>query len=65
MVTQPFIRVVSRYVEEDSMQEYMVEFAKLCLSKYYASVKKKKSKESVAKKFIYLEDKDELFAGPS
>jgi len=65
MVVQPFIRVISRYVEEDSMQEYMVEFAKLCLSKYYSSVKKKKSKESVAKKFIYLEDKDELFAGPS
>lgn len=61
----PITKIISRFVEEDTMQEYLLKLSKIALSLYYSSVKKKKSKDINIKKFIYLQEKDELFAGPN
>lgn len=61
----PIIKIVSRFIEEDSMQEYVQKLSKIALAMYYSSVKKRKSKDINIKKFIYLQEKDELFAGPN
>ena len=61
----PLLRIVERFVEEGAMQEYLIEFAKLALSKYYTSVKRKKTKDNFLKKFVPTDDKDDLFSGPS
>ena len=58
-------KIVSRFIEDDTMQEYLLKLAKIALSLYYSSVKKRKSKDINIKKFIYLQEKDELFAGPN
>ena len=61
----PLVKIVERFIEEDTMQEYLLEFAKLALSKYYTSVKRKKTKDNFVKKFVYMEDRDDLYVGPT
>ena len=59
-----FIKIASRFLEDEPVQEYLLEFGKLSLSKYYNSMSRRKSKDRFLKQFESYEMKHDLFIGP-
>lgn len=56
-------RLISRFAEEESMQEYLEKLGKICMGMYQVGLKKKKPKEMHLKNLVYLQEKDQLFSG--
>ncbi len=47
MAGEPIMRIISNNLDTPTMHEFVLKFVKIALAMYYASEKKKKSKEKI------------------